>query len=110
MAIRMAGLPTARGLDVVFHPNGHHLSARQAYEYGRGRQADGDHGILQRRSEEGRQTYGKDHAAARATLSADDARPGMLKRAPNALLDYKAAGIRPLGTTWAAVLRRLPEL
>ena len=46
--MRQCGLPTAaRGLDIVFDLYRHHLSARQAHEDRRRRNADRDHGIAE---------------------------------------------------------------
>src|SRR6516162_10318540 len=54
-----------RGLDIVLDLHGHHLGARQPYEYWRRRNADCDHRIAEARPQEGGERNGKNEKWAR---------------------------------------------
>src|SRR5499426_1045588 len=54
-----------RGLDIILDLHGHHLGARQPYEYWRRRNADCDHRIAEARPQEGGERNGKNEKRAR---------------------------------------------
>src|SRR5262249_53993452 len=54
-----------RGLDIVLDLHGHHLGARQPYEYWRGRNADRDHRITEAGAQEGGERDSKNEKRAR---------------------------------------------